>query len=455
MHLRMLFLLFFIDSSLALQAPGFSIIGDGAIQGDEGSGALSSEAPCLRFNLFWFRDLGVGTERYLDIIRDLYTGDGLVAGLQHTFSSRIRDVDVRFLDINYSFAGYGARKTFAAWYSPATDRTYIASMESCSGDTEALLNILRTISEENRSTTLTPRKSRNDTWSLLLMDLLSSWRYADPSHLTGGQILIRTNHTVSESGIRSYDTIDVSFPQDLFMRPAAVFYLLRDAGYTPLIMQRQGSVWIAVKDGDEWQAISLNPLNPDRSVGVLVSEDEWYRGIAYSDPEELAAASSVDLSLPSGYMVRRCEPSRYVYLEMDSNSTHRSDLERVLGEHTYLHGYSEGRFDCSNASQVCWSFLRGLGYDAYLMVGTEDHPLGEHMWVVVRTENGYVAVECAVVGSAQNFVNLGSIKSDADYYRGVMYNSSVHYSTLNPEEGMWLEPADERIRSWMGTTATA
>jgi hypothetical protein len=53
------------------------------------------------------------------------------------------------------------------------------------------------------------------------------------------------------------------------------------------------------------------------------------------------------------------------------------------------------------------------------------------------------------VGSAQNFIKLGSIKSDSDYYRGVMYNSSVHYSLLNPTEGMWLEPGDERIRSWM------
>lgn len=456
MHLKMLFLLcFIIDSSLALQAPGFSIvIGNATVHGNEGSGVLTSEDPCARFNLFWFRDVGVGPEIYIDAIQDLYTGNGLAIESRRSFRSRIRDIDVRSLDINYSFAGYSARKTFAVWYSPATDRTYIASMESCSGDGETLLNILRTISEESRSVTLVARRSRNDTWSLLLSDLLSSWRYAEPSHLTGGQFLIHTNHTVSEKGIRSYDGIDVSFPQDLFMRPAAVFYLLKGAGYIPVIIQRQGSVWIAVKDGDGWQAISLNPLNPDRAVGVQVFEDEWYKGIIYNDPEELAAANSINPIVPDGYIVRRCEPSRYVSLEMD-NSTDRSDLERVLKEHVYRYRYSESRFDCSNASQVCWSFLKGMGYDAYLMVGAKDHPLGEHMWVVVRTDRGYIAIETAVVGSARNFVDLGSIRSDADYYRGVMYNSSVHYSLLNPEEGMWLEPGDGRIWSWMSRKPAA
>ncbi|ABK15039.1 MAG: hypothetical protein H5T42_02735 [Methanothrix sp.] len=455
MDLKMLILLcFIIDSSLALQAPGFSLsiaIENTTIQGDEGKGVLTSEAPCLRFNLFWLRDVGVEPEIYLDTYQNLYSGNGLVVESKSRFSSRIRDFDVRILDINYSLAGYKARKTFAVWYSPVTDRTYIASMESCSGSREALLSILRTISETNetnRSRTLVERKSRNDTWSLLLSDLLSSWRYAEPSHLTGGQFLIHTNYTVSESVLLSYDGIDLSFPQDLFMRPAAVFYLLRDAGYTPVILQRQGSVWIAVKDGDEWQAISLNPLNPDRAVGVQVFGNEWYRGVVYTDPEELAAANSIDLSVPVDYIVRRCEPSRYVHLEMD-DSTDRSDLERILKEHSYISRYSESRFDCSNASQVCWSFLKGLGYDAYLMVGAKDHPLGEHMWVVVRMKNGYIAIECAEVGSAQNFIKLGSIKSDSDYYRGVMYNSSVHYSLLNPTEGMWLEPGDERIRSWM------
>lgn len=446
----MLFLIMLLmDSSVALQAPGFSIaIGNATVRGNEGSGVLTSETPCVRFNLFWLRDVGVGPDGYLDVIQDLYTGNGLVVGSRSRFSSRVRDFDVGFLDINYSLAGYSARKIFAVWYSSATDRTYIASMESCSGSREALLSILRSISETNRSRTLVERKSRNDTWSLLLSDLLSSWRYADPTHLTGGQFLIHTNYTVSESGLLSYDGIELSFPRDLFMRPVAVFYLLRDAGYTPVILQRQGSVWIAVKDGDEWQAISLNPLNPDRMVGVQVFGDEWYRGVVYADPEELAAANSIDLSVPVDYIVRRCEPSRYVHLEMD-NSTDRSDLERILEEHSYIPRYSKSRFDCSNASQVCWSFLKGLGYDAYLMVGTKDHPLGDHMWVVVGTDHGYIAIESAVVENAQKFVDLGSIKSDADYYRGVMYNSSVHYSLLHPEEGMWLEPGDERIWSWM------
>ncbi|MCX8207300.1 MAG: hypothetical protein N3G75_05645 [Methanothrix sp.] len=444
-----------MDSSLALQAqaPGFSVlIGNATVHGNEGSGVLTSEAPCMMFNLFWLRDIGVRPESYLDAILQLYNGNGLKIDSHSRFSCSIRSLEARCLDINYSFAGYSARKTFAVWYSPATDRTYIASMESCYGDTEMLLSILQTISEIDRSRTLAVRKSRNDTWSLLLSDTLSSWRYADPSHLTGGQFLIRTNHTVSERGLFSYDSIDLSLPQDMFMRPAAVFYLLREAGYTPVIMQRQGSVWIAVKVGDEWQAISLNPLNPDRSVGVQVFEDDWYTGIVYSDPEELAVANSINLSVPSGYIVRRCKPSRYVHLEIDT-STDRSKLENILAEHSYIPRYREGRFDCSNASQVCWSLLKGMGYDAYLMVGTKDHPLGEHMWVVVRTEKGYIAIESAMVGSAQNFLKLGSIKSDAAYYKGVMYNSSVHYSLLNPEEGMWLEPGDERIWSWISSRA--
>ncbi len=446
--LIILCLLLSIENTAAFQAPGFSleIPGNVVITGGEGSGMLTSSEPCFRLNILWIRDVGIDLDRFIESLIQLYSGNGLKIESYRLFGCDFKNNSARCLDINYSLDGYKAEKSFAVWYSPATDRFYLASLVSCPDNRSILLNAIKTISEGNSSMILPPRRRCNDTWSLLLGDLLSSWKYSSGSYLSAGQIHLNVAHTLSDRGLTSYDAIEVSFAPDIFIRPALVFSILRDAGYEPVIVQKHGRIWIAVRDGGVWQAISLNPSG--RAIGALVFEDSWYNGIVYEDLEDFERSNSVDLDIPDGYAVRRCDPSRYVQLERENLSDH-SDLDKLLKEYGYMSKYGAGSFDCSNTSQVCWSFLEGNGYDAYLLVGAEDHPLGEHMWVVVKREQGYIAVETAEIRETGDFIGLGRIKSDPVYYSGIMYDSSIHYSMLNPEEGMWLEPGDERIWSWL------
>jgi hypothetical protein len=75
------------------------------------------------------------------------------------------------------------------------------------------------------------------------------------------------------------------------------------------------------------------------------------------------------------------------------------------------------------------------------MLSYKDHPLGRHIWVVIRypyEDGNYVAVEATNTNS--DLVHLGKVGWDDEYYYGIMYNTSMQYSWLHPEEGMWLEP---------------
>jgi len=82
--------------------------------------------------------------------------------------------------------------------------------------------------------------------------------------------------------------------------------------------------------------------------------------------------------------------------------------------------------------------LEGARYDASLMTGYEGHPLWDRVWVVVKypESDGYVAVE--TLGGCG--AGLGNVVFEEVYGEGIMYNTSLQYSHLHPEIGMWLEP---------------
>jgi hypothetical protein len=65
------------------------------------------------------------------------------------------------------------------------------------------------------------------------------------------------------------------------------------------------------------------------------------------------------------------------------------------------------------------------------------------MWVVVRypyEADRYLAVEATNTDRNQTLHSLGRVLVKEEYYKGVMYNSSLQFSRLHPEEGMWLVP---------------
>ena len=64
------------------------------------------------------------------------------------------------------------------------------------------------------------------------------------------------------------------------------------------------------------------------------------------------------------------------------------------------------------------------------------------MWVIVRYPYGdqiYVAVEATNTNGNGDLFHLGRVVLKDDYFKGIMYNRSMQFSWLHPEEGMWLD----------------
>jgi hypothetical protein len=144
-------------------------------------------------------------------------------------------------------------------------------------------------------------------------------------------------------------------------------------------------------------------------------------------------------------MQKDCDSPRYVELKHPApeNRTWMDELQSTLNSYRYPKKYQKDIFDCSNTSQICWALLKGKGYDARLMFSYKDHPIGKHMWVVIRYpgENEiYVAVEATNTNGSGDLMHLGKVALKDEYYYGIMYNTSMQYSWLHPEEGMWLGP---------------
>lgn len=417
------------------------------VSGNYAHGNITAEGECTSFRLTWMRDSGIDPGDLLDLVLNSYRGGGLTV-ISYA-QDKARD-NVSTMELICRFEGCEGWKRYAAWRSDSSDRLFFASLWSCAASfSESSILFNRTIDSFSDSVLMVelPRRApRQDAWAVVLQDLLSSQRYSEPG--PAGQSVMHVTialETRDESGVweaRSDESAWATFPNEIFIRPCAVWGLLIRAGYDTRLMQRQGNIWVVVADGDGWQAVSVNPSDPGAMAAVVVSGNpDYLHGVLYSSPEELALENNWSDSVPDGYLTVRCEPSVNVTLPKASPDPEWLDgLNETLERHTYPEEYAEGSFDCSNTSQICWAVLEGAGYDASLMLATEEHPLGLHMWVVVRHDGGYVAVE-ATETEHNGFKRLGYVTMKDDYYYGVLYNSSIQYSMLNSVEGMWLAPS--------------
>ncbi len=442
-------------------------------EGKEGNsqaaGRLELDGPCVRFSINWTRDLGISPETILNQIEKTYD-----SGEVKVLSSKRREISIKgerieaeVMSLSYELKGYRSEKRFAVWNSSRSDRLFLASLSSSAGcsteqekelqpDNDALFDTLvASFSDscERELLALGP-KSKDDAWTLVLGDLLSSYHYSQAKTLPARIARVQVLHTLSPINgtyqLDSQEIIGVDLPSDAALRAAGVQSLLLQEGYDARLAQRSGEIGVAVKDpSGRWQFVSVNPAKPERSVGVLANDTR--EALIYDSLEELADENQMDLSgldLDTGLdasklMQKDCEPSSYVELVRPSvvNESWKEDLQNVLKSYDYDERYQENVFDCSNTAQICWSVLQGKGYDARLMMSWKGHPLGQHLWVVVRypyEEGWYVAVETANTDGDMKLMHMGKVVEGERYYRGIMYDSSAQYSRLHPEEGMWL-----------------
>jgi hypothetical protein len=302
-----------------------------------------------------------------------------------------------------------------------------------------------------------PRANISDAWASVLQDLLMSYHYKDPSALPTRSTSIQVALLLTASGqsykLSSDENLSAGLPAILAIRPSLVQQILLEHGYLARLCQRHGLIWVIVQDpSGNWQSISVNPSEPSRTVGVLIKPEESRpEAEVYDDLEDLLKSSQAMIEDPIDqdlYIVRDCDPSEQVELKapLKPGSTWIKGLSEILDSRSYDKKYQEGAFDCSNVSQICWTVLQGLGYDARLMFSYQGHPLGAHMWVAVKypyEADRYVAVEATNVDKQGDLIHLGKAIFKPEYYRGIMYNTSAQFSRLHPDEGMWLGPRSE------------
>jgi hypothetical protein len=452
--------------------------GDNEEGNSQASGKLELVGPCVRFSINWTRDPGMSPDTILDQIEKTYDneevkilsaerGEVFMRG-ERVNGERVRGERERakVMSLSYELKGYRSVKRFAVWNSSRSDRLFLASISSsgCGPELEqsatnaALFDsIIASFTDHQERTQLTlGPKSRDEAWTLVLGDLLSSYHYSQPKTLPARIARIQVLHTLSPINgtyhLDSQEMIRVDLPSDVALRAGSVLSLLLQEGYDARLAQRSGEIGVAVKDpSGRWLLVSVNPAKPEKSVGVLANGTR--EALIYDSLEELADENRMDIKglnpgngdLDTGKLMQKdCEPSRYVEFKQpsDIDESWREDLQKVLESYDYDERYQENVFDCSNTAQISWSVLQGKGYDARLMMSWKGHPLGPHLWVVVPypyEEGRYVAVETANTDGSMRLRHLGKVVMDNNYYRGIMYNSSAQYSRLHPEEGMWLK----------------
>ena len=287
--------------------------------------------------------------------------------------------------------------------------------------------------------------SAEGAWSRVLGDLLSCYHYTDTAKLPSRKARVAITHQLSLVNgtyiLDSEEAIRVDPPTMAAARSGAVERILAQAGYKSRLIQRSGTIAVAVLDpSGGWQQISVNPTSPQRCIGVLLNEKKD-GGIyqTYPNLAELAGENGINDSFDLDVQViKDCDPSVFVELKPELDESWDDTLQDLLDLYDYDKYYQEGAFDCSDTAQICWRMLRELGYDARLMMSYPGHPLEPHMWVVVRSPqaDGFVAVETANTDESRKLIHLGRVVTDEKYYHGIMYNSSAQFSRLHPEEAI-------------------
>jgi hypothetical protein len=441
------------------------------------AGNLSLTDSCSRISLNWSRDPGMNLREILNQIKGAYDGNGvrIISSELGERSSEGRRVET--LHLIYEFNGYRNEKRFAIWNSSKSDRLFLASLSACSnidndnsdntdnkadnanGKTYGSYNKINNIalfdsfvdsfSDLGNGETVKLRSTLPaGAWGIVLGDLLSSYHYKDAKTLPGRTVRVSVLHSLTpQNGIYVLDSQEAILvePQvTAATRAGAVQEILQQAGYDARLVQMGGEMAVSVRDpSGGWQKVSINPTSPERMIGVLANSTG--DALMYPDLAQLAAANGIINKIDVHNIVQKdCEPSRFVELKApeEASQSWLDDLMDVLESYDYGEYYEENVFDCSNTAQVSWSLLQQKGYDARLMMSYAGHPLDPHMWVVVKypdEADRFVAVETANTDSSKKLVHLGKIVNDSDYFRGIMYNTSVQFSRLHPEEGIIFE----------------
>lgn len=421
------------------------------------SGNISVMGSCASIAIDWMRDPGLTPESILDQVVKTYNQGEVEILSKKQGKVLIQGREAETLDLSYKFKDQNAKKSLAAWTSEGSDRMFFASMSSCGANYSANEDVFDRVlgsflDHKSSEASLEARTVQDDIWAIVLGDLLASYHYKNQSSLSSMSVYTAAAHSLipvnGSYRLMSSEKISVEMSPRTIFRAAVVQKLLQARGYKAALIQKGGQIWVVVKDpSGKWQSVSLNPKESWRMVGALVDDQEGYSGLLYNNSEELVADNSLTTSpVDSNESVMKdVDPSRYEELESPAevNSTWTDELQRVLDGYSYPKKYQENVFDCSNTSQICWSILKSKGYDARLMFSDTTHPLGKHMWVVVRypyEDDRYVAIEATITDGNGDLLHMGRVTLKDAYFKGIMYNTSTQFSWLHPDEGIWLKP---------------
>ena len=444
------------DMGLTFQYPADWAI---SASGNQVSGNISVMDSCGSIAIAWMRDPGLTSANILDQIAKTYNQAEVETISKDQGKIPVQGREAETLDLSYKFKDNNAKKRLAAWRSEGSDRLFIASMSSCSVDYSRNEDVFNQVigsfqDRMPREISLEARSVQDDVWAIILGDLLASDHYVDQSALPSTAVYVEAAHSLTPVNgsyrLISTNEIRSEMSERTVNRAAVIQKLLQASGYNAALIQKAGQIWVVVEDSSgRWQSVSVNPKEPWRMVGALVVGQDGYSGLLYKNRTALAKDNLLTLNGPidfSGFVQKDCDPPMYAGLKgpAQENKTWTDELQSVLDGYSYPEKYQENVFDCSNTSQICWALLESKGYDARLMFSYKDHPLGKHMWVVVRypyEDEGYVAVEATNTNGNGDLLHLGRVVLKDDYFKGIMYNTSMQFSWLHPEEGMWLKPS--------------
>lgn len=430
--------------------PGWDVTSDG----DRYEGNLTLEGDSALVRIGWFEDFGINPESCLRQVIRAYRSEYLrfsVLTAEQGDPVVVGDQKASSLNIYYRYGGQGAQKRIVAWCSPISGRFFYTSFwsspEVWDENLERFEQVLESFRDEISESyvELGPRPATLDGWGTVLSETLSSYHFAGVAPQPNPMVAVK----VSLVGHRVGGEVDQIASEEILSlarrtgdppREAVLQKLLQEAGYGVAILRWRGAYWVVAQDTEGgWQAISSAAPGTDRGLGTLVGpeEAEWYRGLVVEVPAGGMAGEGEDGSSARTVIEKDCDPPRLVHIEplAEVNLTWILGLVNLLDRYSYTQeGPDPGSFQ---RSQVCWALLEREGRDARLLAGYQGHPLGRRMWVVVsHPGEGYVAVDPA----AGDGGGLGEIVSGAGYFEGVAYETSIQYSCLHPDRGLFIDP---------------
>jgi hypothetical protein len=205
--------------------------------GNQIAGNVSVKDTCRTIALNWMRDPGLKPLDILNQIVNTYNqGEVEIISKSHVKIS-VQGKDAEALDLSYKFKEQSARKRLVVWTSEESDRLFFASMSIClkdySKDEEVFNRVLGSFQDlESREISLDPRQSRDDSWAILLGDLMASYHYTDQSSLSSMSISIEAIHSLiplnGSYTLSSSEEIRSEMSEDAIIRAAIVQKILLD-----------------------------------------------------------------------------------------------------------------------------------------------------------------------------------------------------------------------------------